>query len=673
MKKAISNILLITLLTAGVYAEQASTPPAFVTPQNLNTYPTTAAFDLDRATGTRADWTGWKDSDPTSGYGHAYDNHRGTDYGMVNGTPLYSIGNGSVTASRDNVPTDDHSDTGNYMMFTYTEQGETYKVNFWHLNVNGALKDTGETVTKGELVAYSDNTGNSTGPHLHYGIAKTSGSGNYSCPFYHAWWEDDEYYYSSSRPCLTYVAFEGSILNCRQGTSTSYDVITSISGGTSFISPHRNSWWKIYLPMPAADLLQSKTSSADISNYCSETGTWQTDSAQSAITENRDDINRVEYTEFGSRYTSFTTASPAGTSSYTWTCPQTGTYKIQTGYPENANAKNVSYIINHKDGQSTVTLDQNGTFGEIGNGTVTSPYIIGENSYQHTDSTVGAASDWDEYSPEGSGLSEKGPEQIYAFTLTEPSDIRITVEHSDYPTKDIDIHLLNALSNTACIARADWTIEENDLAAGTYYISCDSFGEDSSTATDYTLIIEFSETTSMPDSHINLGEFDFGKGQDYVIQIDSQSVTQRMDTAKEGRVYSDFFKIIPIISYRSGYASDSYLTRIDTSTTPQCSIVIKTDQNTGNDTDDISDCEEIAIYSNYSLEEYNENPIVGKAVTGQRFVCREYTDNGWYKIDLTNSCKSLSGWINGKHLIIYHPEAAIETTVDVEDWELFTK
>ena len=85
--------------------------------------------------------------------------HDGLDFGIANNTKLYSCINGEVTEARF-----DPGGYGNYIKVENNDCGALYA----HL---GAFKVVvGESVKAGELVGLSDNTGNSTGPHLHFGV-----------------------------------------------------------------------------------------------------------------------------------------------------------------------------------------------------------------------------------------------------------------------------------------------------------------------------------------------------------------------------------------------------------------------------------------------------------------------------------------------------------------------
>ena len=50
---------------------------------------------------------------------------------------------------------------------------------YWHLLKNGALIKVGDTVTKGQVIGLSGNTGYSAFPHLHFEVVGNDGKGNY--------------------------------------------------------------------------------------------------------------------------------------------------------------------------------------------------------------------------------------------------------------------------------------------------------------------------------------------------------------------------------------------------------------------------------------------------------------------------------------------------------------
>ncbi len=83
--------------------------------------------------------------------------HNGTDFATPIGTPVLATGDGVVTRVTK------HPYAGLYIVI---EHGEKYKTRFLHLSK--ALVHKGQTVSRGQKIALSGNTGRSTGPHLHY-------------------------------------------------------------------------------------------------------------------------------------------------------------------------------------------------------------------------------------------------------------------------------------------------------------------------------------------------------------------------------------------------------------------------------------------------------------------------------------------------------------------------
>lgn len=93
---------------------------------------------------------------PTAG---ASTNHRGIDIGVSEGTSVYACEAGKVTTAS-------YSESaGNWVII---DHGNGYVSKYMH---NSELKvSAGDKVEKGQVIALSGNTGNSTGPHLHFQI-----------------------------------------------------------------------------------------------------------------------------------------------------------------------------------------------------------------------------------------------------------------------------------------------------------------------------------------------------------------------------------------------------------------------------------------------------------------------------------------------------------------------
>ncbi|MFH0794691.1 MAG: peptidoglycan DD-metalloendopeptidase family protein [bacterium] len=657
-----SRICLGVLLFACVAASpvrggQAAISPALGWPMvgGPNSYRMTSAFDLDSTTTARADWTGWRSSEQIAGSGHAYDGHTGSDFGVPTGTDVLAIADGTVYALRESVPNDDHSDTGNYLILSHASiGGRNYRSRYWHLAQDGVLATgVGAAVTKGEHVAESDNTGNSTGPHLHYAISPLPGDVT-TCGFYHGWWENDEFYVQDGYPCLVYVNVNASTLNCREGNSTTYNILTTLPQGAQIVASQRNGWYRVYLPLPPARAYESRTSGGGLSAGYAETGSWSDSTSKTAVSDSVADANRTILSGSGSRYSTFATTGDLGdVAALTFATPnQRGLYDLYASWPSDANAAHVTYRVTDSNATRDVFVDQRGRFASTGTGTKSAPYIIQQNPFVANQTTIGAPSEWGSYSPSGSGIPENGPERLYRFELRTTSNVTVSVAHAGYPTKDVDVQLLNALSNTACIYRADFSFAATALAPGTYYISVDSYGSDASRATDYTLTVKFSETEPFADSWVKLGEFFYNPSATGRIEVREDSVIGTLDPSAEGRVYADTFKIVPRIYRRTGWASDTFLSRINTAQNPVAIVGIKTDESASGDSRVIDDYAEVPIYAAPAIGTLNTSPIVGKAVTGQRFVCT-HRSGDWYQVLLTNGTDSKTGWLLGDQLFGY--------------------
>lgn len=96
--------------------------------------------------------------------------HRGVDIPVSTGTEIYSIFDGTVTLSGW------YGTGGLAVIVTHDLDGDgtvDYTSRYYHMSQ--PIAKVGEKVTGGQLIGYSGNTGNSTGPHLHFGLETPSG------------------------------------------------------------------------------------------------------------------------------------------------------------------------------------------------------------------------------------------------------------------------------------------------------------------------------------------------------------------------------------------------------------------------------------------------------------------------------------------------------------------
>ncbi|MEG0471893.1 MAG: peptidoglycan DD-metalloendopeptidase family protein [Solibacillus sp.] len=89
-------------------------------------------------------------------------NHLGIDIANSIGTPVVSAADGVVSyASR-------MGGYGNVIMVTHNIDGQAFTTTYAHLS--GFTASVGDVVSKGQQIAKMGNTGNSTGPHVHFEI-----------------------------------------------------------------------------------------------------------------------------------------------------------------------------------------------------------------------------------------------------------------------------------------------------------------------------------------------------------------------------------------------------------------------------------------------------------------------------------------------------------------------
>lgn len=86
--------------------------------------------------------------------------HDGTDYAVVTGTPIKAPEAGVVELVKLNHPT-----AGNYVQMRLADGT---RLTFLHLSAPKVKR--GNSIEAGHVIGLSGSTGNSTGPHLHFGV-----------------------------------------------------------------------------------------------------------------------------------------------------------------------------------------------------------------------------------------------------------------------------------------------------------------------------------------------------------------------------------------------------------------------------------------------------------------------------------------------------------------------
>jgi len=93
---------------------------------------------------------------------HTKKQHRGQDISVPIGTPVSAAAEGVVSHAGP------MGGFGNMVMITHSIDGQIYTTVYAHLS--SISVSTGQHVGKGQFIANSGNTGNSTGPHLHFEV-----------------------------------------------------------------------------------------------------------------------------------------------------------------------------------------------------------------------------------------------------------------------------------------------------------------------------------------------------------------------------------------------------------------------------------------------------------------------------------------------------------------------
>jgi len=99
--------------------------------------------------------------------------HYGTDYRAADGTSIRSMVDGAIERiGFDEKPLPEPDPRSGKMVkgwgrYVVVKHSDGSRSLYAHLQQNGVQKQVGDAVTQGEVIALSDNTGGSSGPHLH--------------------------------------------------------------------------------------------------------------------------------------------------------------------------------------------------------------------------------------------------------------------------------------------------------------------------------------------------------------------------------------------------------------------------------------------------------------------------------------------------------------------------
>lgn len=102
--------------------------------------------------------------------------HSGYDYLLPMGTPVYAAADGTVVVAGESppfyCPSLDKIVQVWLVVLRHQVNGVTVESQYQHLMTNSLLVSVGQTVTRGQQIALSDDTGCSTGPHLHFQVTR---------------------------------------------------------------------------------------------------------------------------------------------------------------------------------------------------------------------------------------------------------------------------------------------------------------------------------------------------------------------------------------------------------------------------------------------------------------------------------------------------------------------
>jgi murein DD-endopeptidase MepM/ murein hydrolase activator NlpD len=101
--------------------------------------------------------------------------HNGVDYASANGTPVYAVNKGRVVFAGPSMikrPDGEPAGGGYIVRIKFKSNLKDFTASYMHLSKGSIKVKVGDRVAMGDVLAKSGNTGESTGPHLHFEIQR---------------------------------------------------------------------------------------------------------------------------------------------------------------------------------------------------------------------------------------------------------------------------------------------------------------------------------------------------------------------------------------------------------------------------------------------------------------------------------------------------------------------
>lgn len=101
--------------------------------------------------------------------------HNGVDWASAVGRKLFAVADGKITYAGPSTlkfKNGEPAGGGFIVRIQFKDQGKFYTATYMHLRKGSIKVVRGQKVAQGDYIADSGNTGESTGPHLHFEIQK---------------------------------------------------------------------------------------------------------------------------------------------------------------------------------------------------------------------------------------------------------------------------------------------------------------------------------------------------------------------------------------------------------------------------------------------------------------------------------------------------------------------